>query len=289
MNRRAFLFTAAAALASAQSPSAQFPTEPRKRLSVSTYPFRSYIGHGGMTLQSFAASIPDTFHVPGIEPWSYHFESVEPDYVRGLQASFERAGVHVVNIPVDAAVHPCSAEADERAQSLATWRKWVDAAVLLRSPGIRVHLPPLNAPAECVPETMKAIAGYGQSKGIVINLENDDPRSEDAFRIIELIEKVGSPFLRALPDFANSMQRGDAEYDYRAVAAMFAHAYNISHVKDGEVVHGKLLSVSLPRTFHIAKAAGYRGYFSMEYEGELDAYQGTKKLIAASLSSLGSY
>jgi sugar phosphate isomerase/epimerase len=275
----------AGSLAAAQ-PSTSFPAEPRKRLSVSTYPFRSFIHPGGLTLQQFAASIPEKFQVPGIEPWSRHFESTEPDYVRQLSEAFQRAGVHVVNIPADVAVHPCTANAVQRDESLQTWRKWVDVAVGLRSPSIRVHLPAQHADAACVIATMKAIADYGGEKGIVVNVENDDPRSEDAFRIVHVIEKVNSPYLHALPDFANSMQLGDAEYDYRAVAAMFAHAYNISHVKSEEIVKGKALRVSLPRTFAIAKKAGYRGYFSMEFEGEGDVYTGTKRLITESIDNL---
>jgi sugar phosphate isomerase/epimerase len=288
MNRRQFLASAAAmagSIAVAQ-PATSFPAEPRKRLSVSTYPFRSFIHSGSMTLQQFAASIRDKFQVPGIEPWSHHFESTDLDYLHQLSEAFERAGVHVVNVPVDLAVHPCSANAVQRDESLQTLRKWVDVAVALRSPGIRVHLPGLQSDPSCAISTMKAIAEYGSEKGIVVNMENDDPRSEDAFRIVGVIEKVNSPYLRALPDFANSMQRGDADYDYRAVAAMFAHAYNISHVKGEEIVHGKVLRVSLPRTFAIAKKAGYRGYFSMEFEGEGDVYTGTKRLIAESLKNL---
>ena len=36
----------------------------------------------------------------------------------------------------------------------------------------------------------------------------------------------------------------------------------------------------------IAKKAGYRGYFSMEWEGEGEPYEGTQKLIDASLKYL---
>ncbi|MGH9581999.1 MAG: sugar phosphate isomerase/epimerase family protein [Bryobacteraceae bacterium] len=292
MNRRQFLTSAAAfaaasaSLRAAAKPDVAFPTEPRKRLSVSTYPFRHVVRRGGMTLQQFAATIPDKFQVHGIEPWGPHFQSTEPVYVRQLKDAFDRAGVHVVNIPVDARVHPCSASPEERQASLQTWRNWVDVAVGLRSPSIRVHLPSLHADPACVVGTMKALADYGEKKGIVVNMENDDPRSEDAFRIVSVIEVVNSPFLRALPDFANSRQRGDAAYDYRAVAAMFAHAYNISHVKDEEVVNGKVLRVSLARTFAIAKKAGYRGYFSMEFDGPGDPYAGTKALLEASLKNL---
>jgi hypothetical protein len=67
---------------------------------------------------------------------------------------------------------------------------------------------------------------------------------------------------------------------------MFRHAYNISHVKDSEVDNGKVFRVSMAKTFGIAKAAGYRGYFSMEFEGQGEPYEGTRNLIEESLKDL---
>jgi sugar phosphate isomerase/epimerase len=117
-------------------------------------------------------------------------------------------------------------------------------------------------------------------------MENDNPDSEDPFRVVRIIETVNSPFLRALPDFCNSRQLGDEQYNYRALEALFPHAFNISHVKDLEMVQGAPMRVDMGRIFAIARGAGYHGYFSMEFEGEGDPYEGTKRLIEASLGSL---
>jgi sugar phosphate isomerase/epimerase len=298
LDRRAFLLASTALAASrlrAQEPKTNFPTDPRQRLSVCTYPFRTVIksphrqtpesAGATLKLEQFAASIPERFEVHGIEPWSPHFESTDQGYVRGLHAAFEQAGVHVVDISVDASVHPCSASADERDRSAKAWRQWVDTAVILGSPSIRVHLPEQGDDA-CVVSALRNLVDYAQPKNIVVNLENDDPKSEDAFRVVKIIEQVNSPFLRGLPDFCNSRLAGDEAYTYRALTAMFAHAYNISHVKDEESDNGKVVRVDLARVFGIAKRAGYRGYFSMEWEGQGDPYEGTKRLIQQSMSNL---
>jgi len=279
----------------AQQPKATFPAEPRQRLSVSTYPFRSVIksahrrtpenANATLTLQAFAASIPSRFEVTGIEPWSPHFESTEPDYIRTLDEAFKKAGVHVVDIPVDAAVDPCGARADDRDLALGTWKRWVDAAAFLGSPSIRIHLPEVGD-GDCVLLMLRNLIEYSSKKNIVINLENDDPKSEEAFRVVKVIEQINSPFLRALPDFCNSRLVGDEEYTYRALTAMFAHAFNISHVKDEESDDGKVYGVDVSRVFAIAKKSGYRGYFSMEWEGQGDPYDGTKRLLQLSLRNL---
>jgi sugar phosphate isomerase/epimerase len=185
-------------------PHQNFPSEPRKRLAVSSYPFRSFIvsrDKPGMTLEQFAASVPSRFGVTGIEPWSHHFRSTEPEYVSRVKQSFEQDGVHVVNIPVDIRANLCSGEASERKTAYTNYSKWIDAAVLLGPPSIRIHLPPPPVNAnymECTVAGLKRVAEYGRQKDIVVNLENDDPRTEDPFRIVDVITRVNSPFLRRL-------------------------------------------------------------------------------------------
>jgi len=122
---------------------------------------------------------------------------------------------------------------------------------------------------------------------VVVHLENDDARSEEAFFLVDIIKAAGTPWLRALPDFCNSMllERGD-DYNYKAVRALFDHAYGICHVKDSEQDGKKMFHVDLGRTFEIARAAGYRGYFSMEYDAEGDPFEPTAKLIEGTLRVL---
>jgi sugar phosphate isomerase/epimerase len=45
--------------------------------------------------------------------------------------------------------------------------------------------------------------------------------------------------------------------------------------------------VDVDKIFSIARKSGYKGYFSMEWEGTGDAYEETSKLIEASLRNLG--
>jgi sugar phosphate isomerase/epimerase len=288
LSRRQFLATAALV------PAIKFPSDPRHRLAVSTYPFRELIinprkpGTGKLTLQQFAATIREKFDVYGIEPWSPHFESPDSAYVADLAATFTKAGLKVVNIPCDVRVKLCGT-AEERDKALTTYHQWVDAATTLGSPSIRVHCPAGPDPAEisCAVDGLKALAEYGKSKNIVINLENDNPGSEDPERIVKVIKAAGTPYLRALPDFCNSMLiHDDQDYNARSLAALYPHAYNISHVKDVEFDKGKAYRVELDRIFTIARKAHYRGYFSMESEAEGDPYESTKSLIAAAVRNL---
>ena len=302
IGRREFLGVSIALAATslrAAEPSVNFPADPRQRLAVSSYPFRAQIvsprnpgngnGQGAMTLPQFGEYIASKLHVSGIEPWGRHFESLEPDYVHNLARSFKQIGLRVVNITADARVRICGSTPEDQAAGLEAYHQWVDAAVILESPSIRVHLPRPQAPGDidCAVQSLKRLAEYGARKNIVINLENDNPASEDPFRVVKVIEAANTPFLCALPDFCNSMQiQDDQQYDNRALRALFAHAFNISHVKNIEHHGGKTLRVDVDQIFAIAKKAGYRGYFSMEWSGGGDAYEPTKELIEASLKNL---
>ena len=305
MNRRQFLGTAVAAgaagpaLFAASEPHIDFPTDPRARLGVASYPFREFIdsphnrdrkkGTPGMTLVQFPAMARNKFKVPGLEPLDSHFVSLEPAYLGQLREAVEKAGMHVIDIPCGVGASVYDPNAAQRAKSVANAKKWVDAAVAIASPSIRVHIQGAAGVAPDVgraAESLRAVADYGAGKNIVINLENDDIKTEDAFFLVKIIETVNSPYLRGLPDFCNSMLKGDEKYNYDAVAAMFQHAYNISHVKDSELDEGKLFRVDVAKTFAIAKKAGYKGYFSMEWEGQGGPYEGTQQLLDASMKAL---
>ena len=132
------------------------------------------------------------------------------------------------------------------------------------------------------------MAEYGAKKNVVVHLENDDPVSEDPFFIVQVIEKVNSPWLRALPDFGNSLAaHDDQDFQNRAIDAMFAHAYGICHVKDGEPdEQGKPTHVDLARTFGILKKRDYKGYCSIEFDAPGDPYKPTAELVEKTVAFL---
>jgi sugar phosphate isomerase/epimerase len=303
MHRRRFLQTALAASVvasrplSAAGPDIAFPTDPRARLCVASYPFRAFIEaprnrdrdktKPGMALTQFPAMVREKFNVRNVELLDAHFVSLEPAYLHQLREAVEKAGMHVVNIPLG--VHASLYDPDDakRKVGIDTAKKWLDAAAILGSPSVRISIQGKVPPdAGRAAESLRAIATYAAEKNIVVNLENDDPKTEDAFFIVKVIETAKHPFLHALPDFCNSMLKGDEKYNYECVTAMFKHAYNISHVKDSELDEGKLFRVDVGKTFAIAKASGYRGYFSMEWEGQGGPYEGTQQLLDASMKYL---
>ena len=290
--RRTFLAAGAGLISAAVlrgQPNQKFPTDPRARVAVASYPFREFINKpGGVDLLDFAQMVVDRYNIHNIEPLSAHFKSTDAAYVANLRKRVEKAGSHVVDIPCD--VNPSLGAPDEAGQkAIAVAKKWVDVAVELNSPSIRAHVEPIKGQQPDLNRTadqLNAVVDYASFKGIVVNLENDDPRSEAPAFIVQVLQKLDNPYARALPDFCNSRLIGDDQFNYDALASLFPLAYNISHVKDSESDDGKWFYTDPAKIFAIARKAGYRGYFSMEFEGQGDPYPGTQKLIDQSIKEM---
>jgi sugar phosphate isomerase/epimerase len=284
-------------LPSDDGPHVQFPTDARERIAIASYPFRDFIlgpsepgAPHKMDLKDFGAHCGEKFNIRKIEPWNRHFRSIEAKDLEQFRATVERSHGAVVNIAVDGDHSPYAADAAEREQAIAFSKKWIDVAAAIGSPSVRTNIaeakdskPDLSRTAE----SLKRVAEYASGKNVVVHLENDNPVSEDPFFLVQLIERVNSPWLRANPDFCNTLATGREEYAYKGIVAMFQHAYGICHVKDMETnEQGQVFRVDMTKTFDILKRANYRGYCSMEFDTHGDPYPGTAALIAQTLQYL---
>ena len=277
----------------------QFPTDPRERVAIASYPFRDFIlgSRDGaapqkMDLKDFAAHCGEKFNICKVEPWNRHFRSTDAKYLEEFRASIEKARGAVVNIAVDGDHSPYAADASQRDLAVAFSKKWIDVAVAIGSPSVRTNIAEAKdskADLDRAADSFNRMVEYAAAKNVVVHLENDNPVAEDPFFLVQLIEKVNSPWLHSNPDFCNTLTTGREEYAYKGIAAMFQHAYGICHVKDMETGEkGQVFRVDMARTFGILKRANYRGYCSMEFDAQGDPYAGTAALIAQTLQNLGS-
>jgi sugar phosphate isomerase/epimerase len=294
------LLSSSYATASPAEPNVHFPTGPRERLAVASYPFRAFIlppegaaeGPAGsrMEITEFAAHVRSRFNLDKIEPWSRHFRSLEPKYLEGFRAAIDRTNATIVNIAYDGDHSFYAQDRAERDRAVVDNKQWIDAAAALGSPSIRSHIaaadhepPDLDRAAD----TLMRIVEHAASHNVVVHLENDDGVTEDPVFLVKLIEKINSPWLRGLPDFGNSLMHKAPEDAYAGVEAMFRHAYGICHVKQSESTEqGANVQVDMAYVFAILKKSGFRGYLSMEYDNSGDPYRETDELIATTLRFL---
>lgn len=306
VSRREFLKTSAAAglvvsypglAAMTKSPHLRFPTSPVDRLALTSYPFRAEMAgpsrskgsskKSGMDMLQFAKMAKEKFNIHNLNPRDNHFTSTDPHHLETLRKEVEGMGSRFVGLGLSGGQF-YNPDPAVRNAAVESFKRWINIAVILGAPSVRPHpqgpegaKPDVNAAVE----SLGKLADYGAKKNVVINLENDNLKWEDPFLIVKIIEKAKNPYLRALPDMGNTVSKG--EYSYRGLKAMYPHAFNMSHVKDVVTEGGTVYKVDLARTFGIAKASGYKGYFSMEFDsGGGDVYAGTHRLISETLHYL---
>ena len=243
-----------------------------------------------MDLKDFPAFVADKFGVHNINPLLDHFSSVDRFYIDAFRAALEKANSHIVDLALSGRRF-YAADPAIRQEAVLFGKKCIDIAAEVGSPSVRQHVAGNDDERPDVvlaSNSLGEMAEHGERRGVVINLENDNPVSEDPYFLVAVIEKVKSQYLRALPDFGNSLIGHDDKYNLEAVEAMLRHAWNMCHVKETVQGHdGKLYTVDLRSMFELAKKTSYRGYFSMEFDtANGDPVAGTKRLVEETLRYL---
>ena len=134
----------------ATEPQLTFPTQPRERIAVASWPFRMFIEAPankrardlklpGITLTEFPAIVVKRFGVYNIEPLDQHFPSTDAVYLTKFRAAVEKAGCHVVDIPCDVNASYYDTDPTKRRIAVENGKKWVNIAVEIGSPSIRTR------------------------------------------------------------------------------------------------------------------------------------------------------
>src|SRR5262245_40595075 len=98
MKRRRFLETSIVGLGAAAvmprrggagPPDSAFPSAPRARLAVASYPFREFVDpkKGSMPLLDFPKMVADRYGLAAIEPLDRHFPATDAAYLGKLRST----------------------------------------------------------------------------------------------------------------------------------------------------------------------------------------------------------
>ena len=238
------------------------------------YSYGSYLGKGKMTMEQFILKAVE-LGVLGVDITTYWLKSTEPAYLAGLRSFAYRQGMPFSGLAIGADL--CQPEAAKRPQVIETVRKWVDATELLGASHLRVFGDKLRAGAndeqgiQWVVETMKPACEYAAKKGVILGLETHSGLSAKAANMIAILRGVDSPYAGCNLDISNFR-----EDPYGQIQACLPYATH-THIRDFYGQPKKPLD--LDRVWEMFARSGYKGYMSVEYEGEEDAMTGVPKLI----------
>ena len=266
----------------------------RERISISTWSLHNYFQStrekefnlpGPMlALLDFPEMIADRYKVHNLEFCAPHFASTEPAYLQELRGRLASTRSHLVNIPVDIEeiwTGGGLSDLDKKVRDAAVRasKKWIDISAAVGSKSVRCDPGKMDT-KDLAPtlESYKALAAYGKSKGIQVIVENHGGvGSEHPEELVSVFKRVGSSFFGALPDFGNFPDEPTRE---KGLRVLFPYAHVVCHAKGLEIdASGAETKFDFPKCVEISKAAGYKGIYSIEYEGPGDPYQGVQKVL----------
>jgi len=266
----------------------------RRRIAVSTWSLHSYFSTtreksstlpGKMLeLLDFPEMIADRYKLHHLEFVAPHFASVEPSYLKELKARLAKAHSHLVNIPVDIPELRKGgglSDPDEQVRSaaIAGVKKWIDIGAELGTRAARCD--PGQMKAENLAPTIdsyKQLAAYAKARGVDVIIENHGGvGSEHPEELVKLFEGVGKDFKGALPDFANFPDEPTRE---RGLKLLVPYARVLCHAKGLEFdAQGNETKFDFAKCLETCKQAGFKGIYSIEFEGPGDPYVGVQKTL----------
>ena len=289
MDRRDFLLTGA--LTGLSAVALPFvPADAGARIGVSTWSLHPYFKptkrnvpgtppqeSGDLHLPDFFGIVKQRWGVTNFEVVNTHFDSKDPQHLADVRAALGEMGGRIYNIPCDIPKTNLSDEDDTpRAASVAAVKEWIDVAVSVASPSIRCNTG--NGSLGQAFKSYSELAEYGQSRSVRVTIENHGGISGDPAKIVELIKEVGNPYMGTCPDFGNGFKTEAARH--AGLAALFPYA-KVCHAKTLEFnAQGEMTSFDFGACVALAEKAGFKGMYSIEYEGSGDPMQGVSWTIA---------
>lgn len=288
MQRRTFLIQSLAAGLSAQTPGAL-----SDRIGISSWSFHNFFSTTldeklpklakSWDLRNFPEMIADRYHVHQLEMVAPHFESTKMSYVREVKSQLARAHSHLVNIPVDIdelGVKGGLSDPDPkiRETAISACSRWMDIAQELGAKSVRCDPGEMNrADLSNTISSYKKLAAYAGSKNLYVIIENHGGvGSEHPEDLVKVFQAVGE-HCGALPDMGNFPDEATRQ---RGLPLLYPYAPTVSHAKGLEFdEHGIERAFDFPRAMQASKKAGFKGVFSIEYEGPGDAYTGVQNVV----------
>jgi sugar phosphate isomerase/epimerase len=265
-----------------------------ERIAISTWSLHSYfhatrgrdfnLSGPMLALPDFPALILDKYQVNHLEFCAVHFDSLEPAYLREIESSLAKTNSVVVNVLLD--IKECGpdgtfSDPDRRRRAVAidAIKQWMDIARELGTPSVRVDPGNIDRgnPAPTT-ESYQEIALYAQAKGMRVIVENVHAfGTEHPEEIVGLIKRVSPVSVGALPDFANFPDPATRE---KGLKMLFPYAPTVCHAKGVEFdALGVEKTFDFPQAIEISRQAGFRGVYSIEFNGPGDPYAGIQKTL----------
>ncbi len=295
VSRRRFLSTqlsGVVAVALSPSLSAKKKDESWFRISLAQWSLHKSLGRGAnkvMDNLDFAAKAKKDFGIEAVEYVNQFFKDKAKDkkYLAEMKKRAKDSGVKGLLIMIDGEGNLGEPNENTRSKAIENHYKWVDAAKFLGCHSIRVNARSKGSYDEQVKlatDGLSRLTEYGDKRGINVIVENHGGLSSNGKWLATVIKNVNHARCGTLPDFGNFRLKGDEWYDrYQGVRELMPFAKAVSAKSHDFDDKGNETKTDYLKMMKIVKAARYRGWVGVEYEGgrlsEDEGILATKKLL----------
>lgn len=281
LNRRSFLKSGALAAASVAatgslgSLAAQGAGEKKFKISLAAWSINRYFRQTWVNLD-LPRIVREEFDLDGLEFVNSHFDLPTYNYLRELKKRMGDYGVEPVIIMCDDDGDFSHIDKKERMQAVIQHRKWIDIAHYLGCHGIRGNAR-TNTPGtddekvKRAAESYHELCLYADQAGMNVMVENHGSFSSIPECMVALVKNVDHPRFGLLPDYGNFVKGTDI---YKALEMVMPYAMGVSVKCMDFMPDGSHPAYDLDRMVQISLAAGYRGFFGIEYSGKATPYEG---------------
>lgn len=263
--------------------------EPWFKISLAQWSLHKALYAGQLDALDFPKVAREDYGCDGVEYVNSFFKdkATDFDYLAELKARCAKHRVESVLIMIDGEGHLADEDDEARRTAIENHVRWLAAAKFLGCHSIRVNVAGGGKPEEQAArgaDSLRRLARIGDQYAIDVIVENHGGWSSNGEWLAGVMKAANHPRVGTLPDFGNFRMAEGQEYDrYRGVELLMPFAKGVSAKSWDFGDDGLETKMDFPRLLSIVKAAGYRGFIGIEYEGERmsepDGIRATKKLL----------
>ncbi len=296
LNRRAFVqttITSAAAIAATGNQDANAispikrPFGAKMKSSIAAYSYRKYLkDEKSMTPLEFLeesaklgldAAEPTSYYLPADAPMAYWNTFRHKAFMLGLDISGTAIG--------NTFTHPSGVE---RNKQLEMTRTWIDNAVKMGAPCIRIFAGKIlkgQSKKEAIKNTVETThiaLEYAAQKGVFLALENHGGIVAGPQEMVEIIKQIDSPWFGVNFDGGNF----HGEDPYKELEQIAPYAVNAQLKIHIRRKGGQNEDADFDRIIGILAENDYRGYVALEYEGSDEPKEAIPRYVEKMLKAI---
>ncbi|MEM9673934.1 MAG: sugar phosphate isomerase/epimerase family protein [Cyclobacteriaceae bacterium] len=259
------------------------------RLSLNAYSFNRLLFDGDMSLDQLLDFTADHY-IPALDLTAYYFptypEVPDDTFLYEVKRKAHRRGLVFSGTGVrNNFTQP---DAEKRAKDVQLVRNWIDAAVKLGAPVVRIFAGPEAVDGALEEETMnwmieaiRECVKYGEQRGIIVALQNHNEFVKTAAQVHQIMRSIPSDWFGLMLDIG-SYRTADP---YAEIKETIPYAVNWQ-IKEDVYQGGEAQKTDLPQLFQLIWESGYRGYLPLETLGPGDPYQKVSAFLAEARAAL---